>query len=80
MNRQQAHDKLAEAVDDPFLDKYDVINQAEYILDDVYDDIESRVCGNCDFGGRQYCNNPNSFCVQSMIEPTDGCNQFESAK
>lgn len=83
MNRQQAHDRVPELIDD--IDEsakvgcwhYGKVEMHKHI-DMFYDDFESRICGNCAFGGdRQYCNNPSSFCVQSTIESTDGCNQFE---
>ena len=82
MNRQQAlilsNGMNYYAEDGTMIQEAD---DATSVIDEIYDDFESRTCGNCFFGSdKYYCDNPNSFCEATRIEPTDGCNQFERAE
>ena len=67
MNREQA------------LDSYYCIKAGSdgvALVNDIYDKLDSQTCSNCLFGHKPYCDNPDSFCEATRIEPTNGCNNF----
>lgn len=65
MNREEAHIKLDEN-DNKRIGKH-------RIIDEIYDDFESRTCGNCRFWSNEY------GCIKLNIDlGTDfGCNEFK---
>lgn len=55
------------------------IFELESHINKIYDDFESRVCGNCKYY-EQYdsvcCNGESPLCVE-VVETSFGCNKFE---
>ena len=59
-------------------------DNAEAMIDMLFDDIESRICENCEFYDKELkaCKNDDSiaFTSRAAIYPDDGCNKWEMRK
>lgn len=69
-----------------YIDDYEPVypNAVKDIIDDIYDDFESRTCENCKYyfihmlkADEMQCKNHNSFTHQSAVIKSDGCNKHE---
>lgn len=57
--------------------EYDVLGKYEEVINKIYDDFESRTCGNCAVGG-YYCKISNILADSGKIHLVDfGCNKYE---
>ena len=46
-------------------------------IDTIYDDFESRICGNCKLAETSECILYDSYYKTACDDPTFGCNKFE---
>ena len=50
------------------------------IIDDIYDNLESRTCENCDRFNDYNCSIYEGISLKNNIDKTFGCNKFERIK
>ena len=60
---------------------YEQGNGDDLVVDEIYDDFESRICGNCKHWNKQVrmCDNKDSFAydAKATVVQGDSCNKFE---
>lgn len=47
------------------------------LIDKIYDDFDSRTCGNCEWGIDNVCTNDDTPLCADFVASTFGCNKFE---
>ncbi len=55
------------------------VNAVDELIDKIYNDFESRICGNCEFYEKynSVCCNGDSPLCSEVVDKNFGCNEFE---